>query len=202
MRFQRAGGDAAGCGLAAFDANVVNAMARRSPPPLVLCLCGLIAVTIGIVLLVWMVAARQDQARANTVYLPTTGTVLSAKISEHMQSRRQPSFWSVERAYSYAVAGRTYEGDRRAFETSLYDDRQEAERDLERLPVGSAIEVFYDPADPTQSVLDRSPPGFGAFVLPAGPLAFGALLLVVARRDARSRGASARAAAATAGRRA
>lgn len=174
----------------AFDATVVAAMARRSVPPLVLCLGGLIAVAIGLVVLVWVVTARQEQARASTEYLAIEGTVLRATITEHLRRRRRPSSWSVDRAYSYSVAGRTYEGDRSAFATSLYDDRQAAERDLERLPVGSAIEVFYDPADPQQSVLDRSPPGFGGFVFPAAAIAFGALLLVGARRQAQSRGSS------------
>lgn len=177
-------------------------MARRSVPPLLLCLAGLLAIAVGIVVFVWVVTARQDQARASTVYLPTEGTVLRATISEHLRRRQRPSRWSVARVYGYAVDGRTYEGERSAFATVLYDDRQAAERDLERLPVGSAIEVFYDPADPQQSVLDRSPPGFGGFVFPAAALGFGALLLVGARRQAKPRGTPSPVAAAMAGRQA
>jgi len=61
---------------------VADGMARTSMPPLVLCLGGLIAVTVGSVVLVWVVTARQEQARASTVYLTTEGTVLRATIAD------------------------------------------------------------------------------------------------------------------------
>jgi hypothetical protein len=46
------------------------------------------------------------------------------------------------------------------------DLRQAAssERTVARYPQGSSVEVFYNPKDPTQAVLDRSTPSYGHYM--------------------------------------
>lgn len=54
--------------------------------------------------------------------------------------------------YQFSVAGRTWRGSRVSLgETSSTDAT------LERYPVGKVVEVFYDPADPANCVLERDP---------------------------------------------
>lgn len=55
-------------------------------------------------------------------------------------------------AYSFSVAGRSYQGKR----VSLGDiSGKFAEETVRRYPVGSVVTVHYDPADPTDCVLER-----------------------------------------------
>ncbi len=67
-------------------------------------------------------------------------------------------------AYSFSVAGRSYQGKR----VSLGDiSGKFAEETVRRYPVGSVVTVHYDPADPTDCVLERglvvhSPPMMAA----------------------------------------
>jgi hypothetical protein len=63
--------------------------------------------------------------------------------------------------YEFAVAGTTYRGAR----ISIGDDSGGAntEATLARYPVGATVTVYYDPADPTDCVLERDiPRGVGS----------------------------------------
>lgn len=54
--------------------------------------------------------------------------------------------------YEFTVAGRTWRGNRVSLGESANTDAT-----LERYPVGTIVEVFYDPADPRNCVLERDP---------------------------------------------
>ena len=60
--------------------------------------------------------------------------------------------------YSYAVDGRSYVGDVLRTDGYDYSSRSGANAKLDEYPVGSAVDVRYDPHDPSRSVLE---PGVG-----------------------------------------
>jgi len=64
--------------------------------------------------------------------------------------------WKVGVRYRFTAAnGREYRGDRPTFESTTHRRRAAAEAQLKPLRPGHPIDVWYDPADPTQSVIDR-----------------------------------------------
>ncbi len=71
---------------------------------------------------------------------------------------------AVQIAYTYSVAGQRLTGTTVSLETTpILADTPEAERLLMTYPVGAAVDVRVNPADPTDSVLEAVPPT-GAFV--------------------------------------
>jgi hypothetical protein len=66
--------------------------------------------------------------------------------------------------YEFSVAGQTWRGNR----ISIGEDSGGAntEATLQRYPIGAVVSVYYDPADPKKSVLERDiPKGFGKGLL-------------------------------------
>lgn len=88
----------------------------------------------------------------------------------------------VEARYRYEVAGRSLEGD----QIRIHNDLQERDRLLvpERYPVGSKVVVHYDPADPTDAVLEPGPQSGAAVgvAVGVGILLFGGVFVFVAIR--------------------
>jgi hypothetical protein len=58
-------------------------------------------------------------------------------------------------AYLYAVGGRQYRGARINFKVLNFTFENRAKKSIKNYKVGAAVPVFYDPADPQVSVLDR-----------------------------------------------
>ncbi len=56
--------------------------------------------------------------------------------------------------YEYSAGGRTYTADRFAFGAKGFTQRDEAERVVERYPVGERVLVHYDPRNPRRVVLE------------------------------------------------
>jgi hypothetical protein len=83
-------------------------------------------------------------------------------------------------AYEYEVDGRTYGSDvihaRLSSSKSSFRAARDAERYGERYPVGAAVAVAYDPADPANAMLE--PDGGGGVVVGvAVAVAIGFLLI-------------------------
>ena len=86
--------------------------------------------------------------------------------------------------YAYAVGGRRYEGTR----LRRTPESSNVPFDLDRYAPGSSVPVAYDPADPSQSVLEEEPLGTGTLImgcLGAFFLLFGAVLTFAMRRGLR-----------------
>jgi hypothetical protein len=74
-----------------------------------------------------------------------------ARISGH--GRAAPSY-GIDLRYRYEVLGRSYFGDRASFgRLSFGGGEGTAESLVRKYPAGSAVDVHYDPARPTKSVL-------------------------------------------------
>lgn len=60
--------------------------------------------------------------------------------------------------YRYTAGGATFVGDRLAFTSPVHRNLISAERRLEQLMPGKRIEVWYDPANPSDAVIERAVP--------------------------------------------
>ena len=91
-----------------------------------------------------------------------SGTITRSKVlvSEHKTSRtNQPSktedYYSPDVAYKYIVNGMTMKGD--TIRYGLATNRAQAEKIVQQYPKGKEVEIYYNPRNPGQSVLQ---PGY------------------------------------------
>ena len=116
---------------------------------------------------------------------PGTPAVVRRSEAIHKYS---PSGWSrggtgthvVEVAYVYTVHDRLHEGSRRSLDdVGKVLSAEFAQKAADRLPEGSIVTAYYDPADPGQSLLKRGVPVggvigtvFGLALIATGTLPF------------------------------
>lgn len=109
------------------------------------------------------------------------GTILVTRISSSTRTSRdkdgydrQYTSFTPEVSYSYAVEGTEYEGSVVARGGVSTSNRAAADACIERYPSGKAIDVLYDPTDPTTAYLEvrRS---IGGVIL----LGFGGVLMAI-----------------------
>jgi hypothetical protein len=120
-----------------------------------------------IVLLVVAVLAKLLEARKASTWSTASGRVVTSETrTEHQRSAGGETTVKtmplVE--YEFSVGGQKWRGNR----ISIGEDSGGAntEATLGRYPIGSVVSVYYDPADPKKSVLERDiPAGFGKGLL-------------------------------------
>lgn len=75
--------------------------------------------------------------------------------------------------YEFSLMGRTYSGTRQSLDdVGIIKSADVAQREADALPVGRSVQVFYDPSDPSRSLLTPGVPVSGVL----GSL-FGVLLV-------------------------
>ncbi|MBM90132.1 MAG: hypothetical protein CMJ35_00765 [Phycisphaerae bacterium] len=87
-------------------------------------------------------------------YLSVPGVVVQSRVDARTDSDGTTYTPLVE--YEFEVDGQSYRSDQHSmfvFGTSM---RKDAQRVIDRYPVGKDIEVHYDPDDPSEAVLDLS----------------------------------------------
>ena len=91
-----------------------------------------------------------------------TATITSSEIektesrSKDAQGFTQTSTsYSVTVKYSYTVEGSNYEGNTVGFGTMSHNERSDAQEELKSYPKGKTIDVYYDPENPSDSVLNK-----------------------------------------------
>ncbi|MBL8724040.1 MAG: DUF3592 domain-containing protein [Planctomycetes bacterium] len=101
----------------------------------------------------WRLADAQERSRTRWVAVP--GRVVATSIEVDEEHDEYHSIYHYPRlTYSYQFAGRDLVGRRfRVVDDRSFSTRAEAERVLEKLPVGGAITVLVDPDDPSMAVL-------------------------------------------------
>lgn len=119
-------------------------------------------IMIAISLIVLIVFGRQILLGLKSRSWPTaTGTVQDARIQSHQSRDEEGDVTTTYEAlirYQYNVAGQEHQGMRRTFSDVRTSSRSRTEKILERYPAGSSVTVYYDPGDPSASVLE---PGVG-----------------------------------------
>lgn len=136
---------------------------------------GFAMATFGIYFIAYSNAARSWPSVEGQIVSVSIRTHSSIHDGRHSGAHRQRSYFPQIR-YRWSVAGRSFEGRRYALgeEHEDYAERSEAQRAAAQFAAGTAVEVFYDPADPASAVLDPSQRS-GAYV----PLPLGLLMLAV-----------------------
>jgi hypothetical protein len=116
---------------------------------------GLVFLGIGI----WLVRKLQASRRWPCVDGTVTDSRALRKVTQGTGDDEGESISYVPTVeYRYELSGRTYTGSRIAFAQSGYGSPGRAEQKLARYPVGSAVKVLYDPANPASAVLEcRNP---------------------------------------------
>ena len=129
---------------------------------------GPIALTVVGVLAVWGGFELRDRARRMTAWPSVRGRITSSALVKDSDPMLDgsPAYYPRIR-YAYVVAGREYCGQRRALINVGVGAalRGEARRVLGRYPVGSEVTVFYDPANPSEAILERPGPVAGPTLL-------------------------------------
>lgn len=109
----------------------------------------------------------------------TQGMIVSSDIRSRTTKGRTVRTLKV--VYRYSVKGVGYKGERIRFGADITPGRSSSRAVAEKYWEGKTVEVFYDPADPTQSVLERALDA-EMFVMPGLGLLFFLLGAVVTRK--------------------
>jgi hypothetical protein len=142
----------------------------------------IVAVVLGVIALVFVLKALAAwrQAGASQSWPSTTGTVLSASIarSPRRGTTGGGSFYPVV-TYEYTVNGQRLMGNRISFGAQMGSGiRSWAESRAANYPVGNPVPVYYNPANPTDAVLERSASGGWGNLLIVGVLVVAIVILL------------------------
>ena len=99
------------------------------------------------------IVESRAEARSVVTHIEPGGPLDSAKRRGRANTEIR-NFAAI--AVDYAVGGRHYTGTRVSIRADL--GNADVAETLARYPSGKKIDVFYDPADPSRSVLERDPP--------------------------------------------
>ena len=123
----------------------------------------------------WLVWRVRALGAASLTWPIAEGTIKSSRVATHDAEGIEKYVAKV--VYDYTVRGKIYVGDCVRF--GVYaGDRQEAQQDVDKYPVGARVEVRYAPRQPQTSTLEPGIAGMsgGGLAIAAG----GATLLGLA----------------------
>jgi hypothetical protein len=158
----------------------------------------LLASAAGLAVIAWrMLKADKANVRlsaASAAWPTVPGLVGAVRVDEQSQrsydsetnSDTVTTTYEPKVDYTYAVAGRDYAGTRINFARLQFSSEKKARAVIANYATGATVTVAYDPADPQNSVLDRTtkPPavsfwtGF-IFVMAAVVAALGVVMLFI-----------------------
>ena len=91
-----------------------------------------------------------------------TATITSSEIEKTERRSKDPqgfnqtsTSYSVRVKYSYTVEGSNYEGNTIGFGTMSHNEKSDAQEELKSYLKGKKIDVYYDPENPSDSVLKK-----------------------------------------------
>ena len=148
----------------------VSSSRGTSSPVKTMLLAGLFFV-IGVIVLLWGITSSQS-AFKSVNWPSVSGMVTDAHMSS--SSDNDGTTYSAKISYSYQVNGQVYGGSRVSFGDVSTSNSGDAQKVLARYPTGATVSVYYNPAAPSQTVLE---PGFSAGLLL--PLGIGTLFTLV-----------------------
>lgn len=122
---------------------------RRAARVVGLLIAGFSALLIGIVL--W---GQARQMQAHRTFHPTQGKIIENRL-ETSTGGRTPSTHPLIR-FRYEVNGRSYESTTLSLGGKTFGGRGDMSAYVSKYPRGATVEVYYDPADPSVAILDRT----------------------------------------------
>ena len=107
------------------------------------------------------------KAAASRGWPTAPGEITHASIEESVSSDDDGPSTSYQPkiAYSYQVAGVSYEARRLTFGAQRTGSRQSAQKALDAYPAGKAVQVHYNPANPAEAVLTVEGGGTTLFLI-------------------------------------
>lgn len=114
----------------------------------------MVGVLIGVGLVFWG-WSRLSTARESAEWPTVEGVVRSAHVEETGGGRKAK--WSPIIRYEYRVEGRLYSSDHLSWAIEKYDTRREAEEIVALFAPDTDITAYYNPADPSESVVLPDP---------------------------------------------
>ena len=127
---------------------------------------------------------QMRKLRASQSWVSSVGTIVETGVEETFRrddADEPDSLTFTPRVrYQFQAGGQTYGGNRIRFDSTGYGNPKRAEQELTRFPVGGPVQVFFDPAKPSDNVLERK--SNGAWLLTAIGGAVVLLALVAALR--------------------
>jgi hypothetical protein len=121
---------------------------------------------LGIAFMVIAVVSRR-KAQTSQSWPTVAARVLASEVKEHVRhdSDNQTQFsYEPVVEYNYAVGGPTYTCRRIAYGANSFG-RGQAQKMIERYPVGSVVTARYNPANPTEAVLETTAAGATLFLI-------------------------------------
>lgn len=122
---------------------------------------------IGLGLIVAAILQYRKAKKVGQIWLTCPGTVQGTNLETHSSYNSNsgpPTNYYPQVFYQYTVNGQMYTGTRIGFGRVFYDYNT-AIRKLKPYPQGAAVIVHYDPADPSQAVLETKAMGGWIFLL-------------------------------------
>ena len=121
-------------------------------------LVALIIMATGTVMLPWLVLDSIPRALASRNWPIAEGTLTHANVKQeltHGDSELPPnSNSSVDVTYEYHIGGACYTGTKLSIGQLSYATRRSAEARAREIRAQSHVRVYYNPADPKDSVLE------------------------------------------------
>lgn len=144
--------------------------------PIVMILFFSIFFIVGAIVLMWGIASsRSALLSVRWPSVPGTVTVSTIKSS---RSSKGGTTYGANIHYTYSVSAKNYVGTRVTFVDVSTSNSSDARGTLARYPVGKAVNVFYNPNDPADAVLETGftmglllPLGIGTIFALVGGLA-------------------------------
>ena len=129
-------------------------------------LCGgfgiFVFFVIGIVIIILSIRARK-KAEASQSWPAVPGQIISAEIKKDISEDADGYTTTMYKpivTYSYNVMGQAYQSSKMAFGmTTSYGRTAKAQEVLDQYPLNSTVNVYYDPENPAEAVLERKAGG-------------------------------------------
>lgn len=138
-------------------------MARREAGPIAGLVVGGLMLVGGYFLTYRVGKPIRDKAAASIAWPATDGRITGSKVERVKRGGEGKATYTADITYEYALDGRTFEGDRVWFgDDYSASDASAFRAAVGRYPVGSAVKVHYDPAEPAESVLEPGPTWSGS----------------------------------------
>lgn len=140
-------------------------------------------VLVGVAALLAVIGWFQGRgARESQRWNTTEGEVMDATVIQYSHETHDGTMLAYRPRiiYGYRICGRDYVSERLNFGTGVHSSiRAFAENKAKKFPVGSKVQVFYDPQNPNEATLERSAPGSRVMYLVAGIMLLIALMMVM-----------------------
>lgn len=156
-------------------------MATRQSGPITGLVVGGLLLVGGFFLTVRIGKPIRDRAAASVAWPTTDGRITGSRVVRVRHGRYGTKTYTADITYEYALDGGTFAGDRIWFgDDYSASDASAFRAAVGRYPVGKAVKVHYDPAEPAQSVLEPGSTWSGSalYFIGLGLMTLGGLLVV------------------------